>query len=166
MHEEIAKKIFDLIAQEMSRLSFGERYDNVSLEIVGVIKKSWNPFRRVLGGHGISVVVIVPALVTNRERLKTFFESVRKEINSRFVGFAAYKSSYSFIILICAHDLFTECSGMASRLKDKTGLHKNIVQGVILVDAETREVRGDYTRPSQHKREYDTVLSSTTRAVK
>ena len=51
-------------------------------------------------------------------------------------------------------------------LKDRTGLHMNIVKGVILVDAETRAVTGDYTRPAQHKREYDAVLSATTRALK
>lgn len=114
MYEEIVKKIVDSVAREMSQFKFAERHDNVSSDIRGVVKKSWNPLRRVFGGHG----------------------------------------------------LFAACSGVASELKDRSGLHMNIVQGVILVDAETREVTGDYTRPAQHKREYEAVLSATTKAVK
>lgn len=166
MYEEIVKKIVDSVAREMSQFKFAERHDNVSSDIRGVVKKSWNPLRRVFGGHGIAAVVTVPTSVTDRSGLKTFFGSVRKDINSKFVGFAAYKSSHSFIVLVCGHSLLATCSGVASELKDRSGLHMNIVQGVILVDAETREVTGDYTRPAQHKREYEAVLSATTKAVK
>jgi hypothetical protein len=81
------------------------------------------------------------------------------------VGFAAYKSSYSFVVLVCPHQLFESCPGVASQLKDRTGLHTNIIQGVILVDGETGAVTGDYTRPAQHKGEYDAVLSAVQRAA-
>lgn len=166
MDTELARKILDAVAREVSQFSFGERHNDVTGEIAGVVKKSWNPLRRVFGGHGIVAVVVVPESVADRVQLKSFFQGVRKEINSRFVGVAAYKSSHSFIVLLCPHSLFTGCSGVASELKDRTGLHMNIVQGVILVDAETREVTGEYTRPSQHKREYEAVLAATSTAVK
>ena len=166
MDKELAKRIADAVAQDMLQFKFSERHDNITGNIVGLIKKSWNPFRRVFGGHGISAVVVVPESVTDRAGLKAFFQDVRKEINSRFVGFAAYKSSHSFIVLLCPHGLFMACSGVASELKDRSGLHMNIIQGVILVDSETREVTGDHTRPAQHKREYESVLSAIGRAVK
>jgi len=165
MAEELAKRIVEAVAQELSQFKFHERHDNVTDKIMGVIKKSWNPLRRVFGRHGISAVVIVSESVSDRAELKAFFQDIRKEINSRFVGFAAYKSSYSFIVLVCPHNLFTVCSGISSELKDKTGLHMNIIQGVILVDEETRELTGDYTRPALHKHEYEAVLSSTTKAI-
>lgn len=166
MNEELATRIVEAVAQDLSQYKFGERHDNVTGNIVGIIKKSWNPLRRVLGGHGISAVVVVPESLSDRAGLNAFFHDIRKEINSRFVGFAAYKSSHSFIVLLCPHSLFTACSGIASELKDRSGLHMNIIQGVILVDGETKEVTGDYTRPTQHKREYEAVLSATSRAVK
>ena len=166
MDNELAKKIVDSVAGELSQFKFRERHENVTSNIVGVVKKSWNPLHRVFGGHGISAVVVVPESVTDRAGLKAFFQDVRKEINSRLVGFAAYKSSHSFIVLVCPHNLFKACSDVTSELKDRTGLHMNIIQGVILVDSETREVTGDYTRPAQHKREYEAVLSATNKAVK
>jgi hypothetical protein len=166
MSEELGKQIVDALARDLSQYKFNERHDNVTKNIVGIIKKSWNPLRRVMGGHGISAVVVVPGSVTDRVGLKAFFHDIRKEINSRFVGFAAYKSSHSFIVLVCPHGLFTASSGIASELKDRSGLHMNIIQGIILVDGETKEVTGDYTRPAQHKREYEAVLSATSVAVK
>ena len=166
MSKQLAKQITDAVAQELSQYKFGERHDDVTENIVGIVKKSWNPLRRVFGGHGIAAVVAVPDTITDGAKLKAFFQDIRREINSRFVGFAAYKSSHSFIVLVCPHNLFTSSSGIASELKDRSGLHMNIIQGVILADSETKEVTGDYTRPAQHKREYEAVLSATSRAVK
>ena len=166
MDNELAKEVVESVARELAQFNFGERHNNVTSNIAGVVKKSWNPLRRVFGGHGIAAVVIVPESVTDLVGLKAFFHDVRNEVNSRFVGFAAYKSSYSFIVLLCPHSLLTACSGVASELKDRSGLHMNIIQGVIVVDAETREVAGDYTRPARHKREYEDVLGAVTSAVK
>jgi len=166
MNKQLAKQITDTVAQDLSQYKFGERYDDVTENIVGIVKKSWNPLRRVFGGHGIAAVVAVPDTVTDGAKLKAFFQEVRKDINSKFVGFAAYKSSYSFIVLVCSHNLFTSSSAVPSELKDRSGLHMNIIQGVILVDSETKEVTGDYTRPAQHKHEYEAVLSATIKAVK
>jgi len=165
MSKDLAKRIVDALAHDLSELTFGERHDDVSDCIAGVIKKPWNEWRRVFGGHGITAVAVVPKSVGDCAGLKTFFGMVRREINDRYVGFAAYKSSYSFVVLVCPHHLFEACPGIASQLKDRTGLHTNIIQGVILVDAETGAVTGDYTRPAQHKDEYDAVLSATQRAV-
>ncbi len=165
MQDELARKIGDSIAQGLGQFKFTEAHNNVTKDIVTVLKKSWNPLRRFVGGHGIAATVVVPPSVTDRAGLKTFFQGIRKEINSRFVGFGAYKSSHSFIVLVCPHSVFATCSGVASELKDRSGLHMNIIQGVILVDCETREVTGDYTRPAQHKREYQAVLSATETAV-
>lgn len=166
MSKQLAKQIMDAVAQDLSQYKFTERHDDVTEKVVGVVKKSWNPLRRVFGGHGIAAVIAVPDTTADRTKLKAFFQDIRREINSKFVGFAAYKSSHSFIVLVCPHNLFTSSSGIASELKDRSGLHMNIIQGVILVDSQTKEVTGDYTRPVQHKREYEAVLSATTRAVK
>lgn len=165
MSEDLAGRIVDAVADGLSELKFDERHDDVSDRIAGVIKKPWNGWRRVFGGHGIAAVAVVPESVGDCTGLKTFFSMVRREINERYVGFAAYKSSYSFVVLVCAHHLFEACPGIPSRLKDRTGLHTNIIQGVILVDAETGAVTADYTRPAQHKDEYDAVVSATERAV-
>lgn len=165
MNKDLARRIVAGIAQDLSELSFGERHEDVTDRIAGVVKKPWNGWRRVFGGHGIVAVAVVPESVGGCTGLKTFFSLVRREINDRYVGFAAYKSSYSFVVLVCPHHLFEACTGIASRLKDRTGLHTNIVQGVILVDAETGAVTGDYTRPAQHKDEYDAVVAATQRTV-
>jgi len=166
MDKDLTKKIVNAVVQEMSQFKFSERHIDVTSNIVGVVKKSWNPLRRIFGGHGISAVVVVPESVTGRTELKAFFQTVRKDINANFVGFAAYKSSHSFVVLVCPHSLFTVCSGVASELKDRSGLHMNIIQGVVLIDVETKEVAGDYTRPAQHKREYEAILAAVTSAVK
>lgn len=84
--------------------------------------------------------------MTDRTGLKAFFKDVRNEINSRFVGFAANKSSYSFIVLLCPHSLFTKCSGIASELRDSTAFHVNTIVGVIVVDSDTRQVTADFAR--------------------
>jgi hypothetical protein len=166
MSKQLATRIVDALAQDLSQFKFDERHDNVTGNIVGLVKKSWSPLRRVFGGHGITAVILITESVTDRAGLKAFFQDIRRDINTRFVGFAAYKSSHSFIVLVCPHSLFMACSGIASELKDRSGLHMNIIQGVILVDDETKEVIGDYTRPALHKREYEAVLSATSRAVK
>ena len=166
MSKDLAKRIVDALAHDLSELKFDERHDDVSDRIAGVIKKPWNGWRRVFGGHGIAAVAVVPESVGDCTALKAFFSMVRREINERYVGFAAYKSSYSFVVLVCAHHLFEACPGIPSRLKDRTGLHTNIIQGVILVDAETGAVTTDYTRPAQHKDEYDAVLSATQSGAK
>jgi hypothetical protein len=166
MDKELARRIVDAVAQDLSELSFHEQYDDVTSTVVGVVKKPWNVWRRVFGSHGIVVVALVPESVGDCPGLKAFFGEVRKEINGRFVGFAAYKSSHSFVVLVCPHHLFEACHGIASQLKDRTGFHTNIIQGVILVDSEIEAVTGDYTRPAQHKGEYDAVLSATRRAAK
>ena len=162
---KLSKHITDAVAQNMSQYKFCERHDDVTENITGIVKKSWHLLRRVFGGHGIVAVIIVPESITDRESLKSFFVDIRREINSKFVGFAAYKSSHSFVVLVCPHNLFTSSSMIASELKDRTGLHMNIIKGVILVDSQTKEITGDYTRPGQHKREYDAVLSAASTAV-
>lgn len=166
MDKELARRIVDAVAQALSKFEFGERYDDVTSTVVGVIKKPWNLWRRVFGSHGIVAVAVVPWSVADCAALRTFFGEVRRAINGEFVGFAAYKSSHSFVVLVCPHYVFEACHGIASQLKDRTGFHTNIIQGVILVDAETGAVAGDYTRPAQHKGEYDAVLSATRRAAK
>lgn len=166
MNNGMAENIVDAVAQELSQFGFDQRHANVTDDIAGLVKKPPNFLQRIFGGHGMAAVVVVPESVTGREELKVFFRKMRKDLNSRFVGFAAYKSAHSFIVLLCSGNLFATCSDMASKLKDRTGLHKNIIQGVILVDTETREVTGDYTRPAQHKREYEAVLSAATSAAK
>jgi hypothetical protein len=165
MSQDLAKRIVDALAHDLSEAKFGERHDDVTSTVAGVVKKPWNGWRRVFGGHGIVAVAAVPGSVADCAGLRTLFGKVRREINDRFVGFAAYKSSYSFVVLVCPHHLFDACPGIASQLKDRTGLHSNIIQGVILVDAETGAVTGDYTRPAQHKGEYDAVVSATRRAA-
>jgi hypothetical protein len=160
LRENLARRIVDAVAHDLSEFQFDERHDDVSDSIAGVVKKPWNGWRRVFGGHGIAVVAVVPESVADCAGLNTFFGELRREVNDRFVGFAAYKSSYSFIVLVCPHRLFEACAGISSQLKDRTGLHTNIVQGVILVDSENGAVTGDYTRPAQHKGEYDAVVSA------
>jgi len=165
MDTVLAKAIVDAIAQDLSQFKFCERYDDVTDNIVGIVKKARKPLNRLFGGHGIVAVAVVPESVTSRAALKEFFQETRNGINSRFVGSAAYKSAHSFVVLLCPHTLFLACSGIASELKDRSGLHTNIIQGVVLVDADTRDVTGDYTRPAQNKREYNAVLSAVSRAV-
>ncbi len=168
MNTELANKITDALAQDLTKFKFSERHNNITDNIVGVVKKPKNPIRigLGLGGHGISAVVTVPNSIVDQSGMKNFFQTIRNDINSKFVGAAAYKSAHSFIVLVCSHKLYTNCMGIASELKDKSGLHKNIIQGVILIDAETKDISGDYTRPAQNKREYDTVLSAATRALR
>ncbi len=165
MDTEVAKKIVESVAQEMAQFKYNEQHNNVSDSIAGIIKKSWTPLRRAFGGHGIVAVVVVPEFVTNRIGLKAFFEDLRKEIDSRFVGLAAKRSSYSFIVLICPHKLFMACAGEAPELTDKTGLHVNIIKAIILVDSKTLQVTGDYCHPLWHKREYEAVFAAASRAV-
>jgi len=69
------------------------------------------------------------------------------------------------VVLVCPHGLFVACARIASQLKDRSSFHTNIVQAVILVDSETREVLGDYSRPVQYRREVKTVLSAARRSV-
>jgi hypothetical protein len=166
MSKQLSKLITDAVAQNLLQYKFCERHDDTTENIAGIVKTSWNMSRRVFGGHGIVAIILVPETVTDSQRLKTFFRDIRREVNSEFVGFAAYKSSHSFVVLVCPHDLFTSCFGIASKLKDKTGLHMNIVQGVILVDSQTGEVEADYTRPAQHKDEYNAVLSAVSDSLK
>lgn len=165
MDNEVAKKIVESVAQEMTQFKYDERHNNISNSIAGIIKKSWTPLRRAFGGHGMVVVVVVPDFVTNRIGLKVFFEGLRKEIDSRFVGLAAKRSSYSFIVLICPHKLFVACAGEAPELTDKTGLHANIITAIILVDSKTLRVTGDYSHPLFHKREYEAVFAAASRAI-
>jgi hypothetical protein len=165
MSKQLAKQISDAVAHELSQYKFTERHNEVTENVVGIVKTSWSPLRRFFGGHGIAAVVAVPETIADAATLKVFHQGIRRKINSSFVGYGAYKSSYSFIVFVCPHSLFTVCSGIASELKDKSGLHMNIIQGVILVNSKTKEVAGDYTRPAQHKREYEAVLSATHKAV-
>ena len=118
------------------------------------------------GGHGIAAVVAVPDTTTDRGQLKALFQDIRRAINSRFVGFAAYKSSHSFIVLVMPTQRIHVLFGDRLRTeRQEWGFNMNIIQGVILVDTETREVVGDYTRPAQHKREYEAVLAAATNAI-
>ena len=70
---------------------------------------------------------------------------------------------HSFLILICQHDLFEKSRGIENKLKDKTGLHLNLIQGVLLIDSETFDVISDYTRPAQHKAEFMSILETVTK---
>ncbi|MES9991052.1 MAG: hypothetical protein ABW098_03825 [Candidatus Thiodiazotropha sp.] len=166
MSKQLSQSITAKLEQNLSQYKFSERYDEVTENIVGIVKKPWKPLQRVFGGHGIAAVITVPETITERESLKAFFKHMRKEITSKYVGYAAYKSSHSFVVLVCPHELFTTASGIASELKDRTGLHMNIIQGVVLVDSQTREVASDYTRPLQYKGEYNAVLSAANSEVK
>ena len=165
---DLASGIFASVADAMGSFGFSQRHTDVQGEarLAGVVGKAWNPFRRIFGGHGLVAVAAIPEDIPSPDRLVAFFSAVRKTMNAQFVGFAAYKSTHSFVVLLCPHALFPSVREMPSKLKDRSGLHLNIIQGVILVDAETREVVGDYTRPAQHKREYEAVLSATTQAIK
>jgi len=165
MASDLAQGILDLVARELSLYDFRERYDKVGPDIAGVVKTPWKPLCRLFGGHGIVAVVTVPASVTGPESLRALVRDVRLELNSSFVGVGAYKSTYSFLVLLCPQNLLAASPGVASSLKDRTGLHRNIIQGVILVDLETREVTGDYSWPARHWRIYELVTRATMRAV-
>ena len=166
MDKNLPKKIVDRVAQALSQFKFNERRDAVTSDIVAVVKKPSNLLRILFRGLGICAVVVVPESVTDRMGLKAFIDDVRRDISSRFVRIAAYRNTYLFIVLVCRHDLFAACPGVAAALIDKTGLHTTLIQGVILVDSATREVTGDYTWIPQHKREFEALLSATSRAVK
>lgn len=165
MDNEVAKKVVESVAHELAQFKYAEQHNNISNSIAGIVKKSWTPLRRVFGGHGMVVVVVVPEFVTNRIGLKAFFEDLRKEIDSRFVGLAAKKSSYSFVVLLCPHKLFKACAGDAPELIDKTGFHVNIVKAIVLIDSKTLKITGEYSQPLFHKREYEAVLAAASRAL-
>ena len=166
LNKQLAISITNVLENELSQFSFNERHDNVTNNLVGIVKKKWNPLKRLSGDHGITAIISVPKTITSPNELKTFFKGIKSEIGSRFVPFGSYKSTYSFFVLICPHNLFISSPGIATKLKDKTGLKMNIIKGVILVDEETKDVTGSYSSFSLDKNKYDTILSATKRAIK
>lgn len=162
--QELATKITDALAQDLSKYKFRERHDNVTNNVVGVVKKVWSPLFLASGKHGLSAVAVIPESVTDTPRLQAFFATTRKDINTEFVSAAAYKSSYTFLVLICANQLYSTFTSYVSELVDKTQTHTNVFQGVFLVDATTKEVTSAHTRPAYNKREYEAVLSAIDKA--
>jgi len=148
---------------------FDEVHNNLSADIQIVVKTPFTLLNGLFGGRGLVVVAQVPETIQDAAMLAGFARRVRRSVNEKFLSFPYYKSMHTFLVLLCPHSLFSSAAGAESRLKDRTGLHLNLVQGVVVVDSETSTFRSDYTRPAQHKREFDAVIraieESQTRAI-
>lgn len=161
-------ELFDSLKKTLSRHNFTESVKEFEDEnqIVGITKTHFTLLNGLFGGRGLCALVRVPNEIKEQNGLISFFAEVRKWLNSKFVSFPWFKSMHSFLILVCQHDLFEKSRGIENRLKDKTGLHMNLIQGVILIDSETFDVISDYTRPAQHKVEFMSILETVTKWLK
>ncbi len=109
--------------------------------IVAIINKRFTALNGLFGGRGLVAVAVVPERILDAGGLRDFVRGVRRTINREYVSFPFHKSMHSFMVLFCPHSLFSATPGVESSLKDRTGLHFNLVQGVVCIDRQTGDVR-------------------------
>jgi len=155
--------LIDLIAEKLRFHKFTEIHKNIEEEvtIAGVIIRPQNILRAFFtGGYGLCIVVEVPEEVRNSNELNEFYVRVRKVINRKYARFPWFKCMYSFMVLLFPHALFETSRGIVKSLKDRSGAHMNIIQGVAIIDKETFEIASDYTWIPQHKKHFQSLLDA------
>jgi hypothetical protein len=79
-------------------------------------------------------VFTLPEGLDHPRQAKQFFEATRKSFTKRYVQFPYWKELGTYLVWICESDIFEAMEGGMTQLKDKTGLHMNVMLGTVLVD--------------------------------
>jgi hypothetical protein len=92
----------------------------------------------------VCAVVQAPSDVTDIEQVKALLARVRDSVAGQAPP-AGWKDRGTYVVLLCSHALYEALSGREGGLIDRTGLHKNILLGICLLDMEALESSGAST---------------------
>jgi len=83
--------------------------------------------------------------VRDADAAVAFVGRIRRGLAKRYASFPWLKTVGTYNVLLCGHDLFERLGGHEGRLIDFGDLHVNVLLGVVLIDVETFQARGDTT---------------------
>jgi hypothetical protein len=82
----------------------------------------------------VCVIMIIPDNCRTPEQATKLFEASRRALTKRYARFPWWKELGTYLVWICDTSLFEAMQSKMTYLKDKTGLHMNVMLGMILVD--------------------------------
>ena len=92
----------------------------------------------------VCAVVEAPPGLRGIGRCQVLVERVRDFLSGQPPR-AIFKGRGTYLVLLCSHELFEELCDHERTLIDRTGLHRNVLLGTCLVDAERLECSGAST---------------------
>ncbi len=93
----------------------------------------------------VCVVHEIPASVTNAAMLTDLFNQIRRQLFVQYARFPYWKELGTFLVLLCSHEQYEQLAIHAGKLKDRSGLHGNVMLGTILIDGENFQSSADTT---------------------
>ncbi len=93
----------------------------------------------------LCAVAHLPPPIRNGEEAAGFVSRLRRGLRRRYPGFPWPRRLGTYTVLLCGHEASERLRGQEGRLIDVSGLHVNVLLGIVVVDVETFESRSDVT---------------------
>jgi hypothetical protein len=79
-------------------------------------------------------VFLLPDDCKTPTQLKKICGAIRRSLSERYARFPYWKELGTYLVLICGSELFQAMKNQMAEFKDNTGLHVNVMLGIVLVD--------------------------------
>jgi hypothetical protein len=93
----------------------------------------------------ICIITDIPKNTENISDANIFFSKLRKKLISKYAKFPFFKELGSFNVVLCEEHIFRMLSKSLSSFVHKTGLHINVMLGIILINKNSFEFVFDST---------------------
>ena len=125
--------LIDSLRDNLTQYGYTEPAEALSIEDVeGVVlatPRRWT-VRYVCG------VFALPDSYHTPERAKNLFDSIRRSLTERYARIPYWKELGTYLVWICRGELLDGMQAKMAELQDKTGFHRNVMLGTVLVDRE------------------------------
>jgi len=134
--------LVDSVRDSLAQYQYTEPCDILSIEgVEGVVLAT----RRRLTVRYLCGVFCLPEGFDTVGQAKTLFGAIRNGFTKRYARFPYWKELGTYLVWICSSGLFDDAQGRMGHFKDKTGLHMNVMLGMVLVDREKFTTSTDCT---------------------
>ncbi len=84
----------------------------------------------------ICAVYEIPTDIDNAAQLTAVFTQIRDQLSARYARLHWWKELGTYAVLLCSHEQYKQLAVHIGQLKDRSGLHDNLMLGTVLIDQE------------------------------
>jgi len=95
--------------------------------------------KRKNGVRTLCVVIDLPSGISDANDLSLFFNKIRSSLTKKYAKFPFWKELGTFSIILCNNSDYEKLKNEIDKLKDKWGLHMNVMLGTFLVNIDKLE---------------------------
>lgn len=93
----------------------------------------------------VCAVLEAPQSLSTVDECRDLIQRLREGLAVQFARFPYFKELGTYVVLLCSQSVYQDLSQHLSAFYDRTGLHMNVILGLVLVDRDGFRISADAT---------------------